>query len=169
MAQRVAVVVVSFIFAMLLIWMVTLVTRPANRFEDWLQAVSGGAEDYGWSYLGSDAHVTGYVGSRDSYLADARSADWSEFRWGEPETVWTDDGFAHVVAPLLSEPSTVPRFILDRRLVHGVCDERWRPVGIGVFEDRSFFRAGGMGGGGLTGSQAECNARFTGDVLPGDR
>ncbi len=169
MARRVSAVVVSFIVAVLLIWIVTLVTRPANRFEDWLDAASGGADDRGWSYLGSDAHVTGNVGSRDAYLADARSSDWSEFRWGEPETVWTDDGFAHVVAPLLSEPSTVPRFILDRRLVHGVCGEDGRPVGIGVFEDRSLFRAGGMGGGGLSGSQAKCNALFTGDVLPGDR
>jgi hypothetical protein len=168
MAQRVSAVVVSFIVALLLIWIVTLVTRPANRFEDWLDAVSGGAQDYGWSYLGSDAHVAGFVGSREDYLADARSADWSEFRWGEPETAWTDDGFAHVVAPLLSEPSTVPRFILDRRLVHGICEDG-RPFAIGVYEDRSLFRPGGMGGGGLAGSGVECNALFTGDVLPGNR
>jgi hypothetical protein len=169
MAGRVSLAVVSMVLALLLIWAWTIVTRPANRLEDWLEAVSGGAEDRGWSYLGSGAHVGGgFVGSREAYLADARSADWSEFRWGEPETVWTDDGFAHVVAPLRSEPSTVPRFILDRRLVHGIC-ENGRPVAIGVYEDRSLFRPGGMGSGGLAGSGVECNALFTGDVLSGNR
>ena len=171
MAQRVSVVFALLFGLLLLVWIVTavtVVTRPANRFEDWLEAVSGGAGDRGWSYLGSDAHVAGFAGSREDYLADARAADWSKFRWGEPATVWTDDGFAHVVASLLSEPSTVPRFILDRRLVHGICEDG-RPVAIGVYEDRSLFRPGGMAAGGLAGSGVECNALFTGDVLLGDR
>ena len=47
--------------------------------------------------------------------------------------------------------------------------EDWLEAISGGAEDRSLFRPGGMGSGGLAGSGVECNALFTGDVLPGNR
>ncbi|MEO6295145.1 MAG: hypothetical protein ABIP01_04325 [Candidatus Limnocylindria bacterium] len=167
-AHRVSLAIVSIGLMLLLVWIVTIVTRPANRFDDWLRAAAGGEEDRGWQYLGVDTHDTSYHGDRHAYLEEARAADWSQFEWDEPEVRWTDDGFAHVEAGLLSTGSSVPRFVIDRQLIHGICDHS-RPVGIGVFEDRRLFHAGGLGGGGVTGSGAECNALFTGEVLPEDR
>lgn len=48
----------------------------------------------------------------------------------------------------------------ETRLI-GVC-EAGVPVAIGAFEDRRLIGGGGFSGGGVTGSQARCNAAFHG-------
>lgn len=96
----------------------------------------------------------------DAYLAEVTTAEWASLDLGPALDVWSDDSFVRVEAELRSDPTTVPAFLLDRRIVHGVC-EGGQPIAIGVYEDRRPFQGGAFGGGGLTGGQRRCNAAFT--------
>ena len=100
-----------------------------------------------------------YDGDLDAYLVDMAAADWAALDLGSPADAWSDDGFVSVEAELRSDSTTVPAFLLDRRIVHGVCDGS-EPKAIGVFEDRRPLQGSKFGGGGVTGSQARCNAVF---------
>ena len=90
------------------------------------------------------------------------AADWAALDLGVAIDGSSHDGVVRVEAELQSDPSTVPSFLLERRIVHGVCDGG-RPSGIGAYEDRRPFQGGGFNGGVLTGGQRRCNAAFTGD------
>ena len=128
-------------------------------FGAWITEVRDGDDDWGWDLLGAEAQGA-YDGNRGAYVADMSEADWAALDLGSPVDVWSDDGFVRVEAELQSDPTAVPVFLLDRRIVHGVCDGR-QPIAIGVFEDRRPFQGGAFGGGGLTGGQRQCNAAFT--------
>ncbi len=139
---------------------VALVAQPSG-FRGWLAEARDGDDDWGWDLLAEQARDA-YNGDRDAYLADMRRADWAALDLGDPVDVWSDDGFFHVQAELHSDPATVPAFLLERRIIHGVCHPPGnRPTAIGVFEDRRMFQGGTWGGGGLSGTQIRCNAAFT--------
>ena len=131
----------------------------AGGFRAWLSEVRDGDDDWGWDLLGAEAQAE-YQGGQDAYLADMTAADWQGLDLGPAMDVWSDDGFVLVQAELRSDATTVPAFLLDRRIVHGVCDGR-RPIAIGVYEDRRPFQGSAFGGGGLTGGQRRCNAALT--------
>jgi len=153
-------VVVALVVALVTTWAVAGGGRSGDRFDRWLNAVAGAEADRGWSYLSPDSREEAYAGDGEAYIQDAIAADWSGFEWTEPLEVWSDDGFARLEAGLLSPPSSVPPFLFERRLIHGICIDGL-PVAIGVYDDRRLLQAGGLGGGGLTGSGAACNRRFT--------
>lgn len=62
-------------------------------------------------------------GQDDTYHADMAGADWSALDLGEAVDDWSDDGFVSVEAELRSGPETVPSFLFERRIIHGVCDQ----------------------------------------------
>ncbi len=130
-----------------------------GSFSAWLTEVRGDDLDRGWSRLDAHTRATAYDDDRDAYLDEVMAADWSALELEEPVRKWFDDGLARMEARLISAPATVPPFLFERRIVHGVC-ESGEPVGIGVFEHRRFLGSGGFTGGGVTGSQARCNAAF---------
>jgi hypothetical protein len=133
--------------------------RPQpGGFRAWIAEAGDGDSEWGWALLSSEAQRA-YDGDRDAYLADMAAVDWAVLDLGYPADVWSDDGFVRVVAELRSDSTTVPAFLLDRRIVHGVCDGS-EPKAIGVFEDRRPLQGSKFGGGGVTGSQARCNAVF---------
>ena len=134
---------------------------PEDRFEAYLRAVAGGEADRGWHYLGRDTQQLGYENDQSLYLRDAAAADWTAFRWAGADVVLTDDGVAEVQVKLRSPASSVPAFLIARRLVYGVCAaDGGAPVAVGVFADDRFLGPGELGGGALSGSQMICNARF---------
>jgi hypothetical protein len=135
---------------------------PDARFAAFLRAAAGGDQDRGWSFVSDLVGDLSYNNDRAAYLLDAAAADWAAFRWAEPETRWSDDGIASVEAELLSPPSTVPAFLIQNGIVHGICVDGG-PTAIGVFALENPF-ARDFGAGGLTGSQKACNAQFIGDA-----
>lgn len=132
-----------------------------GSFAAWLTEVRGDDPDRSWSRLDEHTRATSYGNDRDAYLDEVMVADWSALELEEPMRMWFDDGFARMEARLITAPATVPRFLFERGIVHGVCDGD-APVGIGVYEDRRFLGSGGFAGGGVTGGQAKCNAAFIG-------
>ena len=134
-------------------------SRPnPSGFRARIAEFRDGDDDWGWEHHGAEAHDA-YNSDRGAYVADMRAADWTVLVLGPPVDVWSDDGFVSVVSELQSSPATVPRFLLDRRIVHGVCHDG-RPIGIGAYDDRRLFEDGVFNGGGLTGGQRRCNAAF---------
>ncbi len=134
--------------------------RPQpGGFRAWIAEARDGDSEWGWDLLSSEAQRA-YDGDLDAYLVDMAAADWAALDLGSPADAWSDDGFVSVEAELRSDSTTVPAFLLDRRIVHGVCDGA-EPKAIGVFEDRRPFQGRKFGGGGVTGSQARCNAAFS--------
>lgn len=133
--------------------------RPGtSSFVAWIAEARDGDSEWGWDMLSPEAHGA-YDGDADAYFAEMAAVDWTALDLGAPMEIWTDDGFASVRAELRSDPSTVPTFLLDRRIVHGICDGAG-PSAIGVFEDRRPFHGHVFDGGGVTGSQARCNVAF---------
>lgn len=139
-------------------------TAADDRFAAYLRAVAGDEADRGWSYLDETTREWSYANDLDAYMRDASVADWSAFKWAPPTRGWTDDGFSHVTAELLSAPESVPRFLIMRRLVHGVCRDG-EAVGIGAYVDSRPFAGDVLGGGGETGGQRICNNLF-GEATP---
>ena len=135
--------------------------RPQpGGFSAWIAEARDGDSEWGWDLLSSETQGA-YDDDRDAYIADMVAADWAALDLGFPADVWSDDGFVSVEAELRSDPATVPAFLLDRRIVRGVCDGA-EPRAIGVFEDHRPFQGSKFYGGGVTGSQARCNAAFGG-------
>lgn len=132
---------------------------PGGAFTAWVNEVQDDDGDRGWNRLEASIQDA-YGGDRDAYLADVERVDWDQFRVDYPAERWSDDGFARVEAALVSAPSSVPAFLFDRRIIHGICDENGQPTVIGAYEDRRPFIGGRFSGGGVTGSQARCNAAF---------
>jgi hypothetical protein len=130
-----------------------------GAFRAWLVEVRDGDDEWGWELLDAEARAE-YGNDRAVYIADVATADWASLDLGPATEVWSKDGFVRIEAELRSDPATVPVFLLERRIVHGVCEGR-QPVGIGAYEDRRPFQSGGFGGGGLSGGGRMCNAAFT--------
>lgn len=134
-------------------------TRPQpGGFRAWIAEARDGDSEWGWDLLSSETQRA-YDGDLDAYLVEMAAADWAALDLGSPADVWSDDGFVSVEAELRSDSTTVPAFLLDRRIVRGVCHGA-EPKAIGVFEDRRPFQGSKFDGGGVTGSQARCNAAF---------
>jgi hypothetical protein len=136
---------------------------PEARFDAYLNAAAGGDEDRGWSYLDDVVRELSYDNDPAAYIQEAENADWDGFRWDRPEVVWTDDGIANVQARVLSTPGSVPAFLILNGIVHGVCEAGDASFAIGVFTSENAFELE-LGGGGMTGSQKDCNSRFVGDA-----
>lgn len=65
---------------------------------EWLQAVSGGEADRGWSLLHPLTQERLYGNDPDRYAADAAGTDWNGFGWDiEREPVW-DGNYTVTVA-----------------------------------------------------------------------
>lgn len=166
--RRLAPILVAFaVVNVLLVVLVVLqgfprASSPGGRLDAYLRAVAGAEPDRGWHLLGDLTRELSYGNDSAQYLRDAEAADWSAFRWSSAEVLWTDDGWANVQAGLVSDPTSVPAFLIQRRIIHGVCGGR--PIGIGVFMDVRFLGNDGFGSGGLSGGQMGCNARFIGDA-----
>ena len=123
-----------------------------SGFRGWLVEVTDSQDaDRGWHLVADWVRDEAYGGDLDSYLADVEAADWSVLHLDTPVDAWSDDGFVEVRANLLSDPDTVPKFLLARRIVHGVCNPGGRPGGIGAYENRRPFSSDGFAAGGLTG------------------
>lgn len=148
----IAIVLVVVAAAIVLAW-----PQPGG-FRIWLAEVRDGDDDWGWDLLAAETQRE-YRNDPDAYLADVAAADWARLDLGPAVEMWADGGFVRVQAELRSDPTTVPAFLFDRRIVHGVCDSR-QPIAIGVYEDRRPFQAGAFGGGGVTGSQRQCQGAF---------
>lgn len=151
-------VLIVIVLVLVAVGIVAAWPQPAG-LRAWIAEVRDEDDDWGWDLLGAEAQAE-YRGDQDAYLADMIAADWEALDLGPATDVWSDDGFFHVQAELQSDPTTVPAFLFDRRIVHGVCDGH-RPVAIGVYEDRRPFQGNAFGGGGLSGGQRRCNAAFT--------
>ena len=136
---------------------------PDSRLEAYLRAAAGGEADRGWSYLDETTRQLGYDGDEEQYRADAVAADWSALRWSGATVVWTDDGLSDVEVRLLSPATSVPAFLIARRILSGLC-EGGHAVGLSAFVNGRLFGDGRLGGGGLTGSQVRCNSLFIGDA-----
>lgn len=145
--------------ALVVIVAALLAMRPQpGGFSAWIAEARDGDNEWGWDLLSSEAQ-SAYDGDRDAYFADMAAADWAALDLGPPVEMWSEDGFVNVEAELRSDPATVPEFLLDRRIVHGVCDGA-QPRAIGVFEDRRPLQRSKFHGGGHTGGQVRCNAAF---------
>lgn len=151
-------ILASVVLAAVLAGLVALFPEPGG-LRGWIAEVRDRDNDWGWDHLSAEAQRT-YGGGRSAYNADMAAADWAALDLGEPRDVWSDDGFVQVEAELRSNPTTVPAFLLERRIVHGVCDGR-EPTAIGVYEDHRPFQSHKFSGGGLSGGQTRCNAAFT--------
>lgn len=134
------------------------------QLEAFLRAAAGAEADRGWHYLDPTTREIGYADDQAAYVADAEAADWDAFAWTDAKVLWVDDGFAHVRITLTSG-STVPPFLLEHAVLHGICEgDAFEPTGIGAFVDTRPFSEGGLGGGGTTGSQRRCNNQFIGNA-----
>ena len=92
--------------------------------DRWLQAMSGTGADRGWRHLSTEAQSDAYGGDRSAYLAEVLAVDWPSVRWGQTLGRTTDYGFVFAYIPLLSDPRTLPHFLLDRDLVAASCSDR---------------------------------------------
>lgn len=149
--------VVAALLAAILVSFVTAWPQPAG-LRGWIAEVRDGDDDWGWGLLSADAHRA-YNGDSGRYAADMAAVDWGSLDLGDPVDTWSDDGFVQVVAELRSEPATVPRFLLERGIVSGVCNGE-TPVAIRVYEDRRLFQGSTFGYSGMTGGQSRCNDAF---------
>ena len=126
----------------------------------WLTAMADPAGDRGWSYLSVEAQQDIYGGDRNAYLADVRGVDWSAVSWEDP-VGRIDDGVAYIGnVGLRSHPGTVPRFLLEKRLVGPSCVDDL-PFGISVIMSVGWFTdPHPSAGAGPTGSAGDCLDAF---------
>lgn len=136
---------------------------PDNHLARYLRAAAGADEDRGWQYLGA-SRDSAYGGHRERYVAEAAAADWDAMQWSALPVVWEDDGVSKAEVWLESPPDTVPPFLIERGLVHGVCRGSRPGFGLGAYVLSPWFGQADMGGGGLNGSTMECNSKFIGDA-----
>ncbi|HEV8252449.1 MAG TPA: hypothetical protein VGQ66_03625 [Candidatus Limnocylindria bacterium] len=141
-----------------------LASPPQDRLEGYLRAVAGGEPDRGWQYLAEATREIAYQSDKAAYVADAAAADWEAFRWSPPTVLYADDGFSYVSVRLTSGAASVPRFLIARWLLNGICEgNTFEPVGLAVMLRDS--GESGIAAGGWTGSQVRCNRRFVGDAF----
>jgi hypothetical protein len=133
---------------------------PALRLDAYLRAVAGAEADRGWSYLGEHIQSEAYGGDQARYVADAEAADWSALRWTDPSVVQENDGAVLVEVQLESDVDSVPDFLLEKRILHGMC--RGLAYGLGAITGDTLLGSTRIGGGGLSGTQMRCDAQFIG-------
>jgi hypothetical protein len=123
------------------------ISPPAEQVEAYLRAVSGGEPDRGWHYLSETARYL-YGGDQEQYVEEASAADWTAFRWSHASIAHSDDGLAQVEVGLLSLPSSVPRFLIEKRLMSGWCPNG-TATGLAAGVDARLFGDGSISGLGL--------------------
>jgi hypothetical protein len=98
----------------------------AQLVDRWLAAMASTGADRGWRYLSTEAQAEGYGDDQSAYLADVSAVDWQTVRWGQAVGNTVDDEYGVVYAyiPVLSDPRTLPHFLLDRDLVAAKCGDR---------------------------------------------
>jgi hypothetical protein len=133
---------------------------PETRMEAYLSAAAGARPDRGWSFLDDLVRERGYGNDQSRYTREAAAADWVEFRWADSRVVWTDHGVSLVEVDLLSASSTVPAFLLEKRILNGRCRGN-QPYGLGAYAPSGYDV---LSGGGLSGTQMRCDAQFIGDA-----
>jgi len=133
--------------------------------EQWLRQMPEPSGDRGWSLLSADTQASVYAGDPNAYWADLAAADWSAVSWA-PAPGFVEDGVMYIGhVELLSHPSTLPRFLLERRLVAPMCIDE-APYGISVVLDVGWFKPARLTASlGRTGSANSCARRF--DSEPG--
>lgn len=156
--------------ALVLLWAIIWLSGctgggPAGQLNAYLEAAAGAEPDRGWQHLSEATREVGYGNDEEQYIRDAAAADWSAFQWSPAVVAWEDDGFSRVELDLLSGPASVPAFLLANRVLNGRCEgDDFQPIGLLAFVDGRPFGSPGLGGGGWTGSQLDCNGRFIGDA-----
>jgi hypothetical protein len=136
---------------------------PADVLDRYLRAAAGAEPDRGWGYLPPITRRRSYGNDAEAYVRAADAVDWAAFRWSEARTVWNDDGISLVEVEVLSPIASVPTFLLESRILNGRCRGS-QPYGLGTYVPVVPWRAPTVGGGGLSGSQMQCDARFIGDM-----
>jgi hypothetical protein len=96
----------------------------AQLVDRWLDAMAGSSADRGWHYLSTEAQSEGYGGDESAYVADVRAVDWGAVRLGQALGRTTDYGFVFAYIPVLSDPRTLPHFLVERDLVAATCGDR---------------------------------------------
>lgn len=150
--------VLTAVFLVALALAVAAWPRDPGGLRGWLAEVRDGDDDWGWDFISTYAQ-TAYQGGAAAYAEDMAAVDWEALELGTPVEVWSDDGVALLQAELLSDPSTVPAFLVERGIVKGVCEDG-EPTGIWVIEDRGLLQEQRFGTGGTTGTQRRCDATF---------
>ncbi len=140
---------------------------PQETLDHWLAALGGAEIDRGWGYLSPEAEASIYGGDFGAYLRDVNRVDWSAVAWSKTYG-FSDDGFFSAHADLLSDPRTLPRFIVERRLVGPRCADE-RPMGIQTYFQLGLWREPRLQLAYQTGSAERCFQSFgqvEGPVLP---
>lgn len=105
----------------------------ASAVEQWLTEAASPAGDRGWRWLHRNTQEQNYLDAIDVYQREADSADWQRFGWrvtgarlhdGEYRVdLWVDD-----------EPSSIPRFLINRGLLNLVTIEDGSEVAVVAVE-----------------------------------
>jgi hypothetical protein len=128
--------------------------------DEWLQAMKEPSGDRGWSLLGAEAQQRFYGGDVRRYRDDVAGVDWSQVVWAPTAGRVEDGAFYLGNTALLSHPSTLPSFLLERGFVGPMCIDEL-PYGISVVISVGWFRTPSISGGvGAAGSVDECARTF---------
>jgi hypothetical protein len=90
------------------------VIQACDLADRYLRAVSGAAEDRGWSLLHPETRQAGFDDDYDRYLAEARATDWSGFAWRIEEAV-ADDPTLYFIGLRTDSARGFPDFLLRPR------------------------------------------------------
>jgi hypothetical protein len=105
-------------------------TAARERAAAYLRAVSGGAEDRGWSLLMNPS--SGRFGSEVDYRRAMAEADWSRFEWELRGWARCDDGVCTLELQLPNGWRSVPRVMRqelqgDPGPIRNAADNAWAP------------------------------------------
>lgn len=92
--------------------------------DRWLKAMASTDADRGWRYLSPEAQSESYGDDESMYVAEVKAVDWQSLRWGHALGRTTDYGYVFAYIPMLSDPRTLPHFLVDRNLVAASCADR---------------------------------------------
>src|SRR3990172_94478 len=138
--------------------------ESALLVDRWLQAMAGADANRGWKYLSTELQAEAYGGNESLYLAEVAAVDWEAVRWGQTQGR-TDEGSWGGRTPLLSDPRTLPRFLLERDLVAASCGDR-AAMGLWTNMPSTWFHAPRLEVVQTTGSAGRCEDLFYADTGP---
>jgi hypothetical protein len=113
-------------------------TSVDSVIDDWLARMASSSGDRGWSSLSIEAQEDAYAGDRNGYLDDVTAVDWSQVAWAPAMGRIEDGAFYQGNVSLLSHPSTLPRFLVERGLAGAMCIDDL-PFGISVMTSVGWF------------------------------
>jgi hypothetical protein len=140
---------------------------PEETMDRWLAAMAGAELERGWGYLSPEAQASVFGGDLGAYLREVNSVDWSRVAWSKTYG-FADDGFFSAHADLLSDPRTLPTFIVERRLVGTMCGNE-QPIGVQTYFKLDFLSEPELEIAHSTGSARRCLesfAKVSGPMLP---